>query len=360
MSIETHSRPGWYYVKHYPNGRNQPPKRELVEGYDKALALDNALKQSKSVAIKATAPKLSEVSDDYLKWAKEHLSPHTYATRERRVNYWIIPALGQYRVKDLNQTILDQYASTVAHCTYHTDLNALLAMIAWMRKRNYCEQVLHFKPDRPKLNPKKQIFPKIETMVTAIESMQKETHRILFYTMLFTALRWNEAKNIRWENVNLNERVFRICEIEGGQEDLIPIPSALLPWLEEHQKPSGYLFEGRGEDKPYAYLWKVWGEAGRAIGMTISSHTFRRCAANHVYKTTGDIHLVQRLLRHTKVQTTLRYIEQSAEAQERSTGMLVDFVVNAGNARTLLPRNNSSDYVVKTNNVINIQNTRRI
>ena len=102
-----------------------------------------------------------------------------------------------------------------------------------------------------------------------------------------------------------------------------------------NRKSSGFVFEGREEGTPYAYLWKIWGEAGKYVGINISSHTFRRCAANHEYKTTGDIHLVQRLLRHKKVQTTLKYIEQSAEAVERSTGIIVDYVVNSKKAITL-------------------------
>jgi len=334
MSIEKHpTREGWYYVKYYPQGRNHPPQRRRVEGFDAAYQLDQAIKQRKLKAEPVTHPRLEMIAEGYLEWAKKNLAGATYQTRERRMRNYILPFFGSYRVCDLNQQLLDRYAATVANCTYHTDLNALLALTTWMRKRDYCDP-LHFKPERPRMNPRKQVFPTFERIIDAIESMDKPVHRVMFYMMLFSALRWNEIRNVRWENVSIKDGVYKLAETDI--EDVLPIPAPVLPWLKENQKESGPVFEGRTKGQPYTYLWKIWKQAGEHIGLRISSHTFRRCAANHLYKMTGDIHLVQRLLRHKKVQTTLRYIEHSQEAHERGLNMLVDFANKSGKMRKVV------------------------
>lgn len=78
MSIEKHSRPGWYYVKYYPEGRKGPPKRRVAESYEEAIAMDNLLKQAKSSpADKATHPRLIDVIDSYLEWTKTKFAPST-------------------------------------------------------------------------------------------------------------------------------------------------------------------------------------------------------------------------------------------------------------------------------------------
>ncbi len=334
MSVEKrNTKRGGYYVKWYPEGRKKPCKRIPFDDRGEAVECDNMLKEREGKAAVTVFPRLEQCLDDYLRWAKGNLAPATYSTRERRLEKYLIPFFGKYRVADLSQQILDQYRATVGHCTYHTDLNALLALIAWMRKRGYCDNVLHFTPERPKMNPRKQVFPKFERMIEAIESMEKEIHRVMFYLMLFNALRWNEVRNILWENVHLNDGVYKLAETDI--QDLIPIPAPILPWLKANRKESGPVFEGRAKGQPYAYLWKVWLKAGETIGLRVTSHTFRRCAANHLYKMTGDIHLVQRLLRHKKVQTTLRYIEQSAEAAERGVTMLTNFATQQGTMTTL-------------------------
>jgi hypothetical protein len=57
MSIEKHSRPGWYYIKYYPGGRNEPLKRRVAE----AVKLDSELKQGKAPIAKTTHPRLIDV-----------------------------------------------------------------------------------------------------------------------------------------------------------------------------------------------------------------------------------------------------------------------------------------------------------
>lgn len=333
MSIEKHSRPGWYYVKHYPNGRHGKPERIPIEGYARAVTLDNSLKSAKPAgSAGGTQPRLDEISDEYLAWArgegqaKPKLAPTTYATRERRLNHHILPHFGKYRVRDLQQTVFDTYEKTVAKWTYHTDFNALMALIRWMIKRNYA-QPLTWQPERPAGKHAVKPVPHPADLMKAIDSMPKEKHRVLFRLMLYTGLRWNEVRNLRWEDVDLRAGTIRIKEIQDAEQDYLSIPQPLQEWMTENKNDSGLIWPSY-QGKPYATLQKVLADAGNAAGIKITSHTFRHASATYLYEQTNDIYAVQAHLRHRKVTTTQIYARMSIARRKSSVSSVIDYVVN--------------------------------
>lgn len=236
-----------------------------------------------------------------------------------------MPHFGKYRVKDLKQTIFDDYEKTVARWTYHTDFNMLMAMITWMIKRGYAEP-LKWKPERPSGTHKVKPVPHPADMLRAIESMKKESHRMLFSLMLFTGLRWNEARNLRWEDIDMTAGTIRVKEVEGGEQDIVYIPDPVRPWLETNKKESGLIWEGRDKGKPYATLEKVLHDAGKAIGIHISSHTFRHASATYLYEQTNDIYAVQAHLRHKKVTTSQIYARMSVARRKSAVNSIIDYV----------------------------------
>jgi integrase len=335
MSIEKHpTRAGSYYVKSYPNGRKGKVQRDLVDSWDKAVALDDALKSKNVGANKIVFPKIADVVDEYLAWAcgngdgkKRKLSPDTYASRERRLNRYIIPHFGKYRVKDLNQRIFDEYEKTVAHWTFQTDLYSLLAIIRWMVKREYAEQ-LTWSPERPKGEHAVKPVPHPADMIKAIESIPKEQHRVLFKLMLYTGLRWNEAKNLKWQDVDLKSWTIRIKEVDNAAQDILYIPEPLRGWMEDNQKESGLIWEGRKPGKPYNTLEKVLTAAGKSVGIHITSHTFRHASGTYLYENTNDLYAVQAHLRHKKITTTQIYARMSVNRRKTSVASVIDYVDN--------------------------------
>lgn len=334
MSIRPHpSHKGWYIVDHYPDGRNGKRAREPFPSYEEARNFEQALGKNKTAPAKTTHPRLEDVVENYLLAVKDTLAPTTYATKERRLNSYIIPFLGKYRVKDLRQTQLDEYKKTVAFWTYHTDLNCLLALITWMVGREQANP-LTFKPERPKGEPKVKPIPHPADMIRAIENMKNPKHRILFSLMLYTGLRWNEASNLRWEDVDLKSETVAVKEIKRGKQDSVAIPKSLLAWFEDHKMVSGLIFEGRFKGKPYKPLWKVLMQAGVDAGVHISNHTFRHASGTYLYEQTNDIYLVQHHLRHSKVTTSQIYARMSVTKRQSAVASVFDYVVKQNNEKS--------------------------
>lgn len=321
MSIERHpSHNGWYYVKSWPDGRKGKPHRDLVYSYEEAQELDNILKTG---VPKTTHPKLADVAAEYLAWAKINLAESTYATRERRIERFIIPFFGRYRVRDLRQQHFDAYAKTVAKWTLHTDITALQAMIAWMVKRGYADK-LNWDIEKPKATSNIKPVPDPADLLAAIDSLKLEVHRILMKLMLFAGLRWNEVSRLRWEHVNLFARTIRMVETDADQ-DFISIPDPLFDWFKVNHKAQGWVFPGRG-DKPYSKLWKPFVEIREKIGGEFSPHMLRHASATYLYEQTGDIRLVQAHLRHRRIATTLIYTRMSIKRRQSATASVVSYV----------------------------------
>jgi integrase len=317
-------------VDHYPNGRNGKREREPFPSYEEASRFELTLKKHKTSPILSTSPRFQDVYEEYLLWAKTNLAPTTYATRERRLSLYIMPSLGKYRVKDLNQRLLDDYSRTVAKWTFHTDLVGLMALIKWMVKRNYAER-LSFDPERPRGNSNIKPVPHPADLLAAIDKLKLEVHRVLLKMMLFTGLRWNEVSNLRWENCDFTSQTIKMDETESEQ-DFIYMPSPLFDWMTTNRKPTGYVFPGRA-GKPYAKLWKPFREVARTLGCKFSSHTLRHASASYLYEQTKDLYQVQAHLRHKKITTTQIYARMSVERRRDAVSSVINYVDNQTTAK---------------------------
>jgi len=80
------------------------------------------------------------------------------------------------------------------------------------------------------------------------------------------------------------------------------------------KKPGEFLFSGRGDDhrcmttRQYARLVSSW---IARIGLDpdlFGTHSLRRTKATLIYRRTGNLRAVQLLLRHTKIESTVRYL----------------------------------------------------
>lgn len=335
MSIRPHpSHPGWYVVDHYPNGRNGKREREPFPTYEAASKFQDALKKNKATPLQSTQPRLKDVVDSYLLWArgdgeaKAKLAPTTYATRERRLERYIIPHFGKYRVADLNQTIFDEYEKTIAKWTYHTDLIAIKALIKWMVKRKLAKP-LDWQPEPVTGNHAIKTVPHPADLLKAIDSVPNEKHRMIFLMMLLTGLRWNEAANLRWEDVDDNAGTIKVKEVEDAAQDIIYIPGPLRDWLTANKKESGLIWEGRIKGKPFRNLNRVLLEAGQRVGLKkLTTHVLRHASGTYLYEQTNDLYAVQKHLRHKEVTTSAIYARMSVSRRQSSVVSIMDYMNN--------------------------------
>lgn len=299
------THPGWYYLDGRIDG-----KRERIPcgSYAEALTLQRTLFPAAPDPHKTTHPRLEDVCQEYLLWVQREQSETTHINKEARLRLHIIPRLGRYRVRDLTQTILDDYARTVARTSYRTDLFILLALITWMISRNYAKP-LAWQPEIPHYSQKVRPLPSPADMVRFIEALPREHHRIICRLMLYSGLRYAEAKRLRWEHMGLDTILLQ--HTKTREPFLQPIPPELLPWFHDHRQPSGYIFSVTAGRTPISKLDRPFAIARKKSGVHMTPHLFRHASATFLYEQTRDLYAVQQHLRHKRITTSEIYTRYS-------------------------------------------------
>jgi site-specific recombinase XerD len=86
-------------------------------------------------------------------------------------------------------------------------------------------------------------------------------------------------------------------------------------WLEARPADRGsYVFPSRVHNQPhptarqYARIVHGWIESAWMDSRTYGTHSMRRTKAGQIYRKTGNLRLVQLLLGHAKIESTVRYL----------------------------------------------------
>ena len=130
-----------------------------------------------------------------------------------------------------------------------------------------------------------------------------------------SSLRISDLLSIRVKDV-LGDKLY-IKEKKTGKHQEIILNKGITDILEgyiKNMQPEEYLFKSRqGGNKPITRqrASQIIKEAVKAVGLNpdrISCHTMRKTRALKIYRETGDIALVMKLLKHSSQAATLFYL----------------------------------------------------
>lgn len=198
--------------------------------------------------------------------------------------------------------------------TIHSRINAL---------KFYYEQVLHnskmfFEIPRPK---RPQQLPKVlnkEEIAAIIKAIQNVKHKTIIMLAYGCGLRVSEIIKLTINDIDGRRRLMMIREGKGKKDRVISLSPALLVMLREYYreyKPVTFLFEGiiPGSSYSISSLEQIIYKAKEKAGITKngSMHMLRHSFATHLLDKGTDVVLIQKLLGHNDIKTTLRYLHVS-------------------------------------------------
>lgn len=199
----------------------------------------------------------------------------------------------------------------ISEHTAHSRLNAL---------KFYFEQVLHQekffweipRPKKPFQLPKVLSKEEIAALLKAIENVKHKTMIMLGYSC---GLRVSEITALRITDLDENRRLLIVRRGKGKKDRVISISPAMLVMIREYikkYKPVNYLFEGQLADSSYSVrsLESIIQSAKEKAGIKKggSMHMLRHSFATHLLDKGTDVVLIQKLLGHNDIKTTLRYL----------------------------------------------------
>jgi integrase/recombinase XerD len=164
--------------------------------------------------------------------------------------------------------------------------------------------------------------------------------RALFVTTYATGIRISEACSLRIENLDSRRGVIRVRG-KGGRDRYVPLGKRLLDVLRRYyvrERPKGpWLFprtgDGRHVSPDQARRVMERAVAKAAITKRVSPHVLRHSFATHLLEAGTDLRIIQALLGHASIRTTVRYTRVSTRLIRQTKDLLEDTVVAGGRAR---------------------------
>lgn len=167
--------------------------------------------------------------------------------------------------------------------------------------------------------PKKpQRIPELLTRQEALAIVNELTnfkHRMLLMTCYGCGLRVSELVGLQVKHLDHDRQLIRIDQAKGAKDRLVLMPSSLAQHLGDYQKsyhPKHWLFGGQQSTQRLSIstAQKLFHKAKRGAGVDKHGgiHSLRHAYATHQLEAGMPVHQLQRLLGHSDVKTTMRYV----------------------------------------------------
>ena len=269
---------------------------------------------------KPAFPLLSQNNKDQLNVFLEQLRLKAYSASTIRTyrNEFaqFLHLLKNIPVQDLRPHHLQRYLiycieQGLTENSIHSRINAL---------KFYYEKVLHkekmfFDIPRPK---KAMILPgvfskeEIASIINQVKNVKQKTILLLAYAC---GLRVSEVISLSVNDIDSKRMIIHLHGAKGKKDRIVGISPTLLVMLREYYKqyhPAKYLFEGQFDGEHYSSrsIQLVLQRAKEQAKITKpgSMHQLRHSFATHLLDKGIDVVMIQKLLGHNDIKTTLRYL----------------------------------------------------
>lgn len=154
-------------------------------------------------------------------------------------------------------------------------------------------------------------------------------HKAIFMTIYGAGLRVSEAANLKARDIDPNRMQIRIQEGKGKKDRYTLLSKTNLKILREYwneYRPKEYLFPGVDRNLPINVrtIQKVFEQSVEKAGITkeASVHTLRHSFATHLLDFGADVYHIQKLMGHSSVRTTTKYLHVSRQDSLKLTSPL--------------------------------------
>lgn len=220
-----------------------------------------------------------------------------------------------YPVQNLTREKLKSY---FLYCTkelalsenqIHSRMNAVKF---YFEKVLYQEKILFDipRPKKPMLLPKALNAKEIKKLFAAVDNPK---HQLILHLCYGMGLRVSEIVNLRISDIDSVANTVLIQRAKGKKDRYVNLPQSVLTEMRTYYReyrPTEYLFEGQyGGHITTRSVQQVFRNAMIKAGISkkVGVHGLRHSYATHLLEAGTDISLIQKLLGHNNIKTTLIY-----------------------------------------------------
>ena len=225
-----------------------------------------------------------------------------------------VSKIDQLQPTDIQSYFNDLAKQNIAYATLNQHINAV---------KFYYEKVLKqprrvYKVQRPrKANKLPEVLSKGE-IKRIFQGIKNVKHQLIVFLTYSAGLRLGEVIHLKLADIDYDRMLIHIKAGKGKKDRVLPLSNAILTLMQQYTKeyqPKEWLFEGQYKGEPYSKtsVQAIFRRAKTKAGIRkdVSFHTLRHSYATHLLEAGTDVRLIQELLGHADIQTTLRYTHVS-------------------------------------------------
>jgi site-specific recombinase XerD len=186
--------------------------------------------------------------------------------------------------------------------------STLKSFFGYLFKEGLIQRDLASQIHSPKVPRKIPHFISVDEAVACLQSFKEEEQeeKLLFLLLYGAGLRVSEACDLKWSNVDLDQRILRI-KGKGSKERLVAIPDSVARTLKTSRKKSALSIWQKPLSTRVAYDWVSQRGIKAGLLRPIHPHALRHSFATHLLASGANLRTLQELLGHASLTATEKY-----------------------------------------------------
>jgi integrase len=155
-----------------------------------------------------------------------------------------------------------------------------------------------------------------QRLLAAVEKSKNTQLKYIVPLLLLLGCRKRELLDARWEEFDLERRIWRISMSKSGKSRHVPLSKAALEIIQKLPRFEGcpYILPSPISMKPFSQIHKAWNNARIAAGIPdVRMHDLRHSMASNMVNSGRSLYEVSQVLGHSQLKTTQRYAHLSQE-----------------------------------------------
>ena len=150
----------------------------------------------------------------------------------------------------------------------------------------------------------------VNRLLVALNESKAPMLKYIVMFLLLTGARKSEVTNAKWDDFNLENRVWKIEFNKTGQTRYVPLSDAAVDLILSVPKliECDYAFPNPKTKRPFKHIFGAWDLVRNKAGIgDVRIHDLRHSFASFLINSGRSLYEVQNILGHTQVKTTQRY-----------------------------------------------------
>lgn len=163
-----------------------------------------------------------------------------------------------------------------------------------------------FIPKKEKRLPVVLSKAEVNRMINALNNMK---HRLVVALLYSSGLRLSELINLKVSDINIVDNTIHLKRAKGKKDRITILSKKCKSMIKKFVPGKIYLFEFNGKKYSHKSVQGIVARAAKLTGIKkrVTPHTLRHSFATHLLESGVDIRHIQKLLGHSRIETTSIY-----------------------------------------------------